>query len=171
LEFFKLTLSIGPKEAIMVMLEGDLLKGLNRQVVVEIREIMMEESYDEGVVLFEKGEAALDFYILIHGTVELSIGEDGYVTHIVKNPGDAFGWSSLVDHHVYTASAVCSAPTKLQRIRNQDLIEIFERYPADGVLFYKQVAGIIGRRLTTTYNFILRTHGRTSRYLRRASSY
>jgi CRP-like cAMP-binding protein len=162
---------MGPKEAIMVMLEGDLLKGLNRQVVEEIKDIMMEESYDEGVVLFEKGEAALDFYILIQGTVELSIGEDGYVTHIVKNPGDAFGWSSLVDHHVYTASAVCSAPTKLQRIRNQDLIEIFERYPADGVLFYKQVAGIIGRRLTTTYNFILRTHGRTSRYLRRASSY
>ena len=155
----------------MVMLEGDLLKGLDRRVVEEIKEIMVEESYDEGVVLFEKGEAALDFYILIKGSVELSIGENGYVTHVVKNPGDAFGWSSLVDHHVYTATAVCAAPTKLQRIRNQDLVEIFERHPADGVTFYKHVAGIIGRRLTTTYSFILRSHGRTSRYLQRASSY
>ena len=155
----------------MVMLEADLLRGLDRRVVEEIEEIMVEESYDEGIVLFEKGEAALDFYILIKGSVELSIGENGYVTHVVKNPGDAFGWSSLVDHHVYTATAVCAAPTKLQRIRNQDLVEIFEKYPADGVIFYKHVAGVIGRRLTTTYNFILRSYGRTSRYLRRASSY
>ena len=155
----------------MVMLEADLLRGLDRQVVVEIKEIMVEESYDEGVVLFENGEAALDFYILIKGSVELSIGENGYVTHVVKNPGDAFGWSSLVDHHVYTATAVCAAPTKLQRIRNQDLVEIFERHPADGVIFYKHVAGVIGTRLTTTYNFILRSYGRTSRYLRGASSY
>ncbi len=155
----------------MVMQEANLLKGLDRQVVKEIKDIMVEESYDEGIVLFEKGETALDFYILVKGSVELSIGEDGYVTHVVTNPGDAFGWSSLVDHHVYTATAVCAAPTKLQRIRNQDLIDIFERYPADGVLFYKAVAGIIGRRLTTTYSFLQRTHGRTSRYLRRASSY
>jgi CRP-like cAMP-binding protein len=155
----------------MVMQEANLLKGLDRQVVKEIKDIIVEESYDEGIVLFEKGETALDFYILVKGIVELSIGEDGYVTHVVKNPGDAFGWSSLVDHHVYTATAVCAAPTKLQRIRNQDLINIFERYPADGVLFYKHVAGIIGRRLTTTYSFLLRSHGRTSRYLQRASRY
>jgi len=152
------------------MLEADLFRGLDPQVVEEIKDIMVEESYDEGTILFEKGGTALDFYILIQGSVELSIGEDGYVTHVVTNAGDAFGWSSLVDHHVYTATAVCSAPTKLQRIRNQDLIDIFERYPADGVLFYKHVAGIIGRRLTTTYSFLLRSHGRTSRYLRRASS-
>ena len=155
----------------MVTLEADLLKGLDRQVVKEIEDIMVEESYDEGTVLFEKGGTALDFFILLQGSVELSIGDDGYVTHVVANPGDAFGWSSLVDHHVYTATAVCAAPTKLQRIRNQDLIDIFQRYPAEGVSFYKRVAGIIGRRLTTTYSFLLRSHGRTSRYLRRASRY
>ena len=153
------------------MLEADLFRDLEPQVVKEIKRIMVEESHTEGTVLFEKGGTALDFYILMKGSVELSIGEDGYVTHIVANPGDAFGWSSLVDHHVYTATAVCSAPTKLQRIKNQDLVEIFERYPGDGMLFYKHVAGIIGRRLTSTYNFLLRSHGRTSRYLRRASSY
>lgn len=155
----------------MVMLEADLFIGLNRQVVQEIENIVVEESYDEGSLLFEKGEAALDFYILTKGNVELSIGENGYVTHVVKKPGEAFGWSSLVDHHVYTASAVCTESTKLQRIRNEDLIDIFNRYPADGLLFYKHVAGIIGRRLTVTYSFLLRSHGRTSHYLRRASSY
>jgi len=155
----------------MVTLEADLLRGLDPQVVKEIEDIMVEESYDEGTVLFEKGGTALDFYILLQGNVELSIGDDGYVTHVVTKPGDAFGWSSLVDHHVYTATAVCAGPTKLQRIRNQDLMDIFERHPEVGVSFYKRVAEIIGRRLTTTYSFLLRSHGRTSRYLRRASRY
>jgi len=155
----------------MVMQEADLFTGLDNKVVKEIKDIMVEEVYDEGTVIFEKGEAALNFYILVDGKVELSIGEDGYVTHVVANPGDAFGWSSLVDHHVFTASAVCAAPTKLQKIRNKDLVRVFEKYPADGITFYKRVAKIIGRRLTTTYSFLLRTHGRTSRYLRRASSY
>lgn len=155
----------------MVFQQSDLFSGMKKEVVEEINKIVVEESHDGGTVLFEKGGTALDFYILLKGKVELSIGEDGYVTHVVNKAGEAFGWSSLVDHHVYTASAVCSAPTKLQRIRNQDLVDIFTKYPTDGLLFYKHVAGIIGRRLTTTYNFLLRSHGRTSRYLRRASRY
>lgn len=155
----------------MVMQEADLFTDLDPEVVKAIKNAIVDESYDEGAIIFEKGEAALNFYILAKGSVELSIGEDGYVTHVVENPGEAFGWSSLVDHFVFTASAVCAAPTKLQKIANKDLVRIFDKYPADGVIFYKRVAKIIGRRLTTTYSFLLRTHGRTSRYLRRASSY
>ncbi|MCG6981429.1 MAG: cyclic nucleotide-binding domain-containing protein [Deltaproteobacteria bacterium] len=155
----------------MVMQEVNLLEGLDPKVVDAISEITVEESHDEGSVLFERGEPALNFYILVKGSVELSIGEDGYVTHVVEKAGEAFGWSSLVDHHVFTASAVCAAPTKLQKISNKDLVRVFEKYPADGVIFYKRIAKIIGRRLATTYTFLLRTHGRTSRYLRRASSY
>ena len=155
----------------MVMQEVNLLEGLDPKVVDAISEITVEESHDEGSVLFERGEPALNFYILVKGSVELSIAEDGYVTHVVEKAGEAFGWSSLVDHHVFTASAVCAAATKLQKIRNKDLVRVFEKYPADGVIFYKRIAKIIGRRLATTYTFLLRTHGRTSRYLRRASSY
>jgi CRP-like cAMP-binding protein len=155
----------------MVVQEASLFRAMDQDIIDRINDIMIEESHDEGSVLFERGQAAIDFFILKEGSVELSIGEDEFITHIVSNPGDAFGWSSLVEHHVYTASAVCSAPTKLNKIRNYELMEIFDKHPASGYTFYKSVADIIGRRLTTTYNFLLRSHGRTSRYLRRVSRY
>jgi CRP-like cAMP-binding protein len=101
----------------------------------------------------------------------LSIGGNGHVTHVVRNPGEAFGWSSLVNQHVYTASAVCSSPTKLIRIPSDKLNNIFETYPASGLMFFRRLAEIISKRVATSYNLLLRSHERTSRYLRSVGSF
>ena len=154
----------------MVMKEANLFEDLDQNVVEEIKKIMVEMSYEENHVLFDRGESAHYFYILTEGKVMLAIGEYANMSHMVESPGDAFGWSSLVEHHVYTASAVCLTPTKVLRIKNETLFEIFERHPTDAFIFYRRLAGIIGRRLMTSYNFLLRTHGKTSRYLKSMSS-
>jgi CRP-like cAMP-binding protein len=92
----------------MFIQQADLFKQMNPEVIKQINEITMEESCAESTVLFERGAPANDLYILKQGTVQLTIGDDAHVTYVVKRPGEAFGWSSLVNHHVYTASAVCS---------------------------------------------------------------
>jgi len=148
----------------MVLQKSDLFQEMDPEVIEELKKIMIEEFYEEGTVLFERGESANDLYILEQGSVELTIGEDAHVTYVVSKPGEAFGWSSLVNHHVYTASAVCSSP------QSEKLNEIFQRNPESGLMFFKRLAEIISKRVATSYNLLLRSHEKTSRYLRSVGS-
>ena len=143
---------------------------MDQEVLKEIDKIMLKKTCAEGTVLFERGESANNLYILREGSIELTIGDNGHVTHVIKTPGEAFGWSSLVNHHVYTASAVCSSPTEVIRIDSEKLNMIFESNPAAGLMFFRRLAEIISKRVATSYNLLLRSHERTSRYLRSVGS-
>jgi CRP-like cAMP-binding protein len=165
-----LTFLLLSKGATMFIQKSELFRGMEQKVLKEIDKIMVKKSCSEGTVLFQRGESANNLYILREGSIELTIGENGHVTHVVKNQGEAFGWSSLVNHHVYTASAVCSSPTKLIRIPSDQLNNIFEINPASGLLFFRRLAEIISKRVATSYNLLLRSHEKTSRYLRSVGS-
>ena len=155
----------------MFMQKSKLFRGMDQEVLKKIDKIMIKESCAEGTVLFDRGASANDLYVLIEGSVELTIGNNGHVTYVVKSPGEAFGWSSLVNHHVYTASAICSSPTELIRIPSEKLNMIFESNPASGLIFFRRLAEIISKRVAISYNLLLRSHEKTSRYLRSVGSF
>lgn len=152
----------------MFIQKSKLFRGMDQEVLKEVDKIMIKKSCAEGTVLFQRGSSAHNLYILREGSIELAIGDNGHVTHVVKSSGEAFGWSSLVNHHVYTASAVCSSPTELIRIQSEELNRIFQKHPASGLIFFRSLAEIISKRVATSYNLLLRSHERTSRYLRSA---
>ncbi|MEJ2365534.1 MAG: cyclic nucleotide-binding domain-containing protein [Deltaproteobacteria bacterium] len=142
----------------MILHEADLFKGMSQEVIKEIDSVMIEESYEGGAVLFREGDPAINFYILGDGKVKLTIGEEGYMTHVVSNPGEVFGWSSLVEDGFYTASAQCSLPTKVLRIEREELNKVFESHPLSGMSFFKRLAGVVGKRLVTSYRSLLSAH-------------
>jgi CRP-like cAMP-binding protein len=109
------------------------------------------ESHKQGVLLFQQGDPANQFYILLKGRIKLSLGETGQVVYIVSNAGEAFGWSSLLDRENYSASAECMTPTKLLRFNKVNVLQIIEKDPADGLVFFKRLADILGTRLLNSY--------------------
>ena len=132
----------------------DLLRGLERGFVKEFIAIGTKEPHEEGDLLFRRGDEADHLYILIKGRVKLTIGDTGHVVHVVDHTGDAFGWSSLVDRSVYSASAECRAPTRVLRFEKLTLQQVLEKYPASGLMFYKRLAGVLGKRLLRTYEMV-----------------
>ncbi len=138
----------------MFIKEIDLFKGMGMEVIDEIFQISAVESYSDGYILFKKGDPAHNFYLLEQGEIKLTIGEEGRLGFIMS-PGDAFGWSSLVDRDVYTATAECKLPSKLIKIETDKLDKVFEKYPASGLIFFKRLARVMGERLITTYNMLL----------------
>ena len=143
------------KEAPMIIEESDLFKGLNPDIINQIAENMIEEFYAKGSFIFKDRYLAEHFYILEEGKIRLSVGEKGRITHLVSNPGETFGWSSLVGRETYTASAECLAPSKVIKIEKENLNRVFENDPASGLLFFRRLAGIIGERLMGTYSALL----------------
>ena len=142
----------------MLFHEAELFKEMSQEVIKEIDSVMTEESYEGGTSLFREGDPASNFYILGAGKVRLTIGEEGYMTHVVSNPGEVFGWSSLLQDGFYTASAECSVPTKVLRIEREKLNKIFESHPLIGMSFFRRLAGVVGKRLSNSYRSLLAAH-------------
>ncbi len=143
----------------MLIVKASLFEGMNPQLISKIEKASVEEVHDRGVFLFRQGDRAAHLFMLLEGRVRLSIGEEGQVALVVKDPGDAFGWSSLMDRETYTASAECLARTKVARIRSEELRRIFEQETAGALLFYRRLANLIATRLVNCYKLIPAAHG------------
>ncbi len=139
----------------MIIQKTDLFKDLSPTIMDEISKIMIEESYEPGTFIFEAGTPAKHFYILGEGRVRLCIGTKAEITYTVNNPGEAFGWTGLVDRPAYVATAECVAPSKITKIEIQKLAKVFEKDAEAGKMFFKRLAGIVVQRLINNYEAFL----------------
>jgi CRP-like cAMP-binding protein len=111
-------------------------------------------SHVKGDVLFQEKDPALHFYVLLNGRVKLGVGEGDQMVYNIKQNGEAFGWSSLIGRERYSASAECIEATKLLKTDSQKLIKVLENDPANGIVFFKQLAATLGNRLLEMYKTI-----------------
>ena len=117
-------------------------------------DICETSSHPEGEILFRENDPAKYFFILLNGCVKLSVGAPQKVVYQAKVNGEAFGWSSLIGGDVYSASAECLEATKLLKTDRDKLARILEEDAENGVIFFKQLAAILGKRLLQTYKLI-----------------
>jgi CRP/FNR family transcriptional regulator, cyclic AMP receptor protein len=138
----------------MYIQQADLFEGMESDFVMKFMQISEKETHKKGHFLFYKGDPAAHFYILIKGRVKLSIGKTEEVHYIVDHAGEAFGWSSLIDRDVYSASGECLEETILQKFDKNKMHAIIENDPVNGLIFFKRFAGTIGTRLLWSYNML-----------------
>jgi CRP-like cAMP-binding protein len=110
-------------------------------------------------VPFKKGEDAESFYILEQGTFNLVIKNGGSLIYGLTGPGQVFGWSSMVESGVYTASGVCGTDLKAVKIKREKIYKIFARHPEVGFKVLKRLAGVISHRLSNAYRDLLSARG------------
>jgi CRP-like cAMP-binding protein len=139
----------------MIVQDIYLFKGIDRKVADEIASISSEESYASDTVLFQKGENAGNLYILKEGKVNLVIKDGGSVFYMLTEPGEVFGWSSMVESGEYSATAVSVTDLKVLRIETEKLEKIFSLHPKDGLIILKRLAGLISKRLANAYKELM----------------
>ena len=140
-------------------MQAYLFQGITEVTRQRILKSAREESYARGDFIFRRGDPPLHFFILEEGRVRLSLGRGELLAYVVSDPGDLIGWSSLVENATYTASAECLAPVKVLRIEKQRLDEILLQDPASGMIIFKHLASLIGRRLINSYQATVSVQG------------
>ena len=138
----------------MYFQQSDLLRGLDKNFVKEFIDIAEKETHKTGYTLFREGDRAGYFYVLLKGRVKITIGESGHTVYTVDRAGEVFGWSSIVGRARYSASAECRETTMLLRINMGRLNKILEKDAPTGLVFFKRLAGSLGKRLLETYRLI-----------------
>lgn len=138
----------------MYIKQSELFTGTSMDFVKKFMDISEMCSHQKGDVLFSENDPARFFFILLNGCVKLGVGEPQQVVYRAKRNGEAFGWSSLIGGDVYSASAECLEPTILLKTDRDKLSRILEQDAENGIIFFKQLAGTLGRRLLQTYKMI-----------------
>lgn len=138
----------------MYLKQKDMFWAMDKGFVKAIMDIAESVSCKEGDVLFQEGDKAANFYILLKGRIKLILGQTGQAVYIVSDAGEAFGWSSLIGRDSYSASAVCVIPAKLLKFERQKIQKAIEKDPVNGIIFFKRIAELLGNRLLQSYAMI-----------------
>jgi CRP-like cAMP-binding protein len=114
-------------------------------------------SLPAGEVLFEQGNPAYQFYIVVEGEVLIQYKpEDGPALILTRVRKDGVvGWSAAIGSPTYTSSAYCGADSKLLFVRSEDLRHFYDEQPQLAHLLLERLAGVIADRLRHTHPEIM----------------
>ncbi len=100
---------------------------------------MDSASYVKGDYIYEKNDAAENFYIVKKGKALLQQGSDDetLITLGALKIGYCFGWSSLFPDQLHKHSVVCAEPCQIAFIKGADLLQLLkaEGRPGFDLLF------------------------------------
>ena len=135
----------------MYIKQAELLWGLDNHFIKEFIDSAMKKTYPEGYKLFSAGDPAEFFYILMRGSIRLSVGDEDKTTYIVEHGGEAFGWSGLVGVPKYSASAECAKESMVMVFAKDFVQSVADNDTENGMRFYRRLARMLGRRLIYSY--------------------
>ena len=87
--------------------------------------------------IYSKGTKAKNLYLLEQGTIDLN--EDSVVRFSSSNPGEMFGWSSLVENGIYMNTAVSKTISSIIQIPREAVSDILDRYQDSALELYKHL--------------------------------
>lgn len=101
-----------------------------------------------GALLFDQGDAAEFFYLLVRGEVVIRYKpEDGPAITVARvKPGNVFGWSAAMGNAVYTSAAICESDSEVLQIRGETLRSLCEKHPQAGKIILGRLAAVAAER-------------------------
>jgi len=131
--------------------------GLETKYLEKVSILCRGGSYQEGMMIFKEGDEATELYVLTDGRVALEMevrpvpDRPAIPTAVeVVTKGESFGWSALVEPHVYTLSARCLTNCTVLAIKGDLLRKVMADDTALGFELMKRLAQLIGLRLMHT---------------------
>jgi CRP/FNR family cyclic AMP-dependent transcriptional regulator len=119
---------------------------------------------EEGTVLFREGRPADRFFVVVQGTVALSVHtphRGPLLIETVHGP-DVVGWSWLFPPHEWHYDAVVTEEAEVVAVDGTRLLDAIRTDPVLGVDLMSRFAALIHRRLTAARRRLLDLYGSAS---------
>ncbi len=118
-----------------------LLQNLETQMLEKLAPLAQKKDYEEKEVIFEEGQEADHFYMLLSGKVLLKVDVSPAVTISLGSvkPGYSFGWSSLLGL-TYTSQAACAEPCEVLALKGTAFKEMLD---GDHTMGYQVMEGVV----------------------------
>ncbi|HEX75408.1 MAG TPA: cyclic nucleotide-binding domain-containing protein [Dehalococcoidia bacterium] len=136
---------------------SELFGGLEADHLKKVSVLCRGGSYQPGMMVFKEGDEATEFYVLTDGRLALEMevrpvpNRPAIPTAVeVVTEGESFGWSALIEPHVYTLSARCMTNCRVLTIKGDMLHKVMADDAGLGFELMKRLAQLIARRLVHT---------------------
>ena len=130
-----------------------IFQGLNPDQVDQLHNLFVPCKCYGGTVLFEQGELAEHFYLVVEGEAVIRYKPDDgppiVITRVRR--GGLVGWSAVIGRRTYTSGVECAEDSQLLRVHGSDLQSLCERYPDTGALILDRLSDLIAERLQHTH--------------------
>jgi CRP-like cAMP-binding protein len=141
-------------QALIETLAGiSFLQGASRTHLEQIAEVAQVRDYADSDVVFREGEVADSAYLVVSGKLSLRLSPTTIYRKdlVTVGKGEMLGWSSLVEHSHFAATAVAVEPTQLVRIDGKRLRAICDEDLQFGYEFTRRVMVALAKRLLATW--------------------
>ena len=127
----------------------ELFLGFDDQTLGDIAAFAKRATFEAGQVLFDRDEEGHYAYVILKGRVrqgfEVSPGTE--VWFLTGEPGELFGFGSLIGPRTRAMRAKTSERTEVVAIDADALLGYLETHPSFGFVFMERLAQIIYQRL------------------------
>ncbi len=142
----------------LLLSENFIFKVLSKPELYFLRGLVHYRTYKPGEQIFAQGELGVGMYIVVQGTINISVEElqtiderqkSIFVTRLSR--GDFFGEISLVEPSGRrTATATAADDVALLGFFKPDLAEVIDRNPRAAIKILSRLSEVLGRRLKET---------------------
>ncbi|MDP2919939.1 MAG: cyclic nucleotide-binding domain-containing protein [Dehalococcoidia bacterium] len=120
--------------------------------------MVIEKQYPAGTTIFRQGERAEDLYVLQEGKLALQITlppeaqrqSGNRITVDAVNKNEVFGWSAVVEPHIFYMTAVCLQEAKVLAINGAKLRWLLQDNCKIGYEVLKELIKVVASRLDET---------------------
>jgi len=109
----------------------EIFAGLSNKVIEEIKKSCRIRRYNEGKILFFKGEKANSFFIVLNGEIKIIRTSDSGREKILKKmkKGDFFGEMGIIEEKQRSATAVVNKNSTLIILDKERFLYLLKQYP------------------------------------------
>lgn len=138
--------------------EISLFRGLTHDEIQQLLDVSEEVRYSQGKPIFEEGDPGRALYIVIEGTVQITLAvpsiSDTEVARLESR--GVFGESSFFHASSHHATAVCLTPVRVIRLRYEKYRQLLEEDHLAALKLGANAAEVLAERLQQTDEWIER---------------
>ncbi len=133
---------------------------LGDQELEKIASLVSEKEYEAGTFIFEEGNNADELFVLKEGKIALQMTlQHGQMSRSISvdivAQNEVFGWSAIVEPHIYTLSAVCLQKAKVLSISSVNLRWLLSDNPNICCEVMQRLIKVVASRLEDTRRVLI----------------
>jgi uncharacterized protein (TIGR02284 family) len=127
------------------------LSGLDEAQLAVLAKIAQPVQFSEQELILEAKQPPRDFYLLLSGSVSIELNKGHYAVRIqYLGPGDAFGWSALLEHHDTLFNVCTRERCTALRLDGADLSAALREDPVLAAEFLRCTLQLVADRMDAT---------------------
>jgi uncharacterized protein (TIGR02284 family) len=127
------------------------LSGLDEAKITVLSKIAQPVEFREQELILEAKQPPLDFYLLLSGSVSIELNKGHYAVRIqYLGPGDAFGWSALLEHHDTLFDVRTRERCTALRLDGAGLSAVLREDPVLAAEFLRRTLHLVAARMDAT---------------------